>query len=62
MTHDLLTFEQRNVRGADSNSLLRMYDQAKEIFSRARLQQERSRADKAIQRIAKELNRRKISF
>jgi hypothetical protein len=61
MINDLLTL-QRNVRGADSNSLLRMYDQAQDVFARSLLREERSRADKAIRRIAKELKRREILF
>ena len=58
MTNDV--FELRNIRGTDSNSLLRLYDQANEIFNRSRFQQERARADKAIQRIAKELKKRNV--
>ncbi len=62
MTSDGLTLDQGSIRGTDSNSLLRMYDRAQDIFSKSLLQQERSRADKAIQRIAKELQRRKVPF
>jgi hypothetical protein len=57
---DVLTLDQRHLRGADSNSLLRLYDQACEIFNKSPLQQERARADKAIQRLAKELKKRKV--
>ena len=50
----------RHLRGTDSNSLLRMYDQAQEIVAKSLLQLERARADKASQRIAKELAKRKV--
>jgi hypothetical protein len=51
---------QQNVRGTDSNSLLRLYDQANEIFTKSPLQLERERAGKAMERITKELQRRKV--
>jgi len=60
--HAVLSVDQPTLRGTDSNSLLRMYDQAQGIFSRARFQQERAKADKAVQRIARELQRRKIKL
>ena len=52
----------QNIRGADSNSLLRMYDRANEVVIASLSQQDRARADKAIQRIVKELEKRKVSF
>jgi hypothetical protein len=58
MSNDLVTFDQRTIRGTDSNSLLRMYDQARAILTKSPLQQERARADLAIRRIAKELQKR----
>jgi hypothetical protein len=60
MSNDVLTLDQGDLRGTDSNSLLRLYDLAHEIFNNSALQQERARADKAIQRIAKELQKRKV--
>jgi len=60
MSHDDLAFDQRHIRGCDSNSLLRMYDRAKEIFTKSPLQLERARANTAIERIAKELAKRKV--
>jgi hypothetical protein len=54
----ILTFDQRTLRGTDSNSLLRLYDQAKATLNNSQMQQERARADKALQRIAKELQKR----
>jgi hypothetical protein len=62
MGNDVLTLEQRDIRGTDSNSLLRLYDLANQISSKAELRLERARADKAIQRIAKELDKRKVLF
>jgi len=52
----------QNIRGADSNSLQRMYDRANEVVIASLSQQDRARADKAIQRIVKELEKRKVSF
>ena len=62
MSTDLLTLGRQNLRGTDSNSLLRLYDRAQEIVSRSSSQQERLRADKVIRRIAAELQKRKVSF
>ena len=60
MRHDVLAFDQPHIRGTDSNSLLRMYDAARGVADHSPSQQERTRADRALQRIAKELQRRKI--
>jgi hypothetical protein len=57
-----LTLNQQSIRGMDSNSLLRLYDLAHAILNRFPSQQERDRADKAIQRIAKELKQRNVSL
>jgi flagellar motor protein MotB len=54
--------DSRSVRDSDSNSLLRMYDSATAILSKTNSQLERARADKLIQRIAKELQRRNVRF
>ena len=62
MNHDVLPFENGNIRGVDSNSLLRMYDQAKGVFNKSTSQGARAIADRAIQRITKELQRRKVPF
>jgi hypothetical protein len=62
MTNDVLTVQQRTIRGTDTNSLLRMYDRGKEILQHSQLQQERVKADKAIQRIAQELAKRNVSL
>jgi hypothetical protein len=58
MNNDVLT--RQMIRGTDSNSLLRMYDLAHEIFDRTPSQQERAKADRALQRIAKELQKRHV--
>lgn len=60
MSSDVLTFSQASIRGSDSNSLLRLYDQARAIFDKSPSQQERLRADKVVQRIARELQKRNI--
>jgi hypothetical protein len=62
MSNDMVMRDLQNIRGADSNSLLRMYDRANEVVIASLSQQERARADKAIQRIVKELEKRKVSF
>jgi hypothetical protein len=60
MTNDVLM--QQNVRGTDSNSLLRLFDKANQIFTNSRWQQERASACKAMAKITKELQRRKIAL
>jgi hypothetical protein len=62
MGNDVLSMALGRVRGTDTNSLLRMYDIAVEISGKATSQHERLRADKAMQRIAKELLKRKVMF
>jgi len=62
MSNDGLALDRWNIRGADTNSLLRMYDQATDISTKSKSQQERARNDKIIQRIAKELQKRKVTF
>jgi hypothetical protein len=60
MRDDILTLSKQSFRGTASNPLLRMYDHASRILSRSSSQQERARADKALQRIATELNKRHV--
>jgi hypothetical protein len=60
MSNDVLILNRQNMRGTDSNSLLRLYDLAKGILNNTPLQQERARADTAIQRIARELKKRNV--
>lgn len=62
MSNEVLSFDRANLRGVDSNSLLRMYDQAAGVLHKSTSQQERARNDKLIQRIAKELQKRNVTF
>jgi hypothetical protein len=62
MDNDGLSIDQRSLRGADSNSLLRLYDLARERRGNSQTQQQRVRADKAIERIVTELQRRQVSY
>lgn len=62
VNREFLIPSQQIVRGTDSNSLLRLYDQANEVSQKSLLQQERARAGKAVERISKELQRRKLTF
>ena len=43
MSIDFLAFDRWNIRGVDTNSLLRMYDQATEILHKSKSQHERVR-------------------
>jgi hypothetical protein len=60
MNPDPLAIDQAESRGVDSNLLLRLYDQARAIFDKSPSQQERVRADKVVQRLAKELQKRNV--
>jgi len=62
MGTDGLTSDLRDIRAADSNSLLRLYDLARERLGHAFAEQDRLRADRALQRIVKELRKRKVPF
>lgn len=62
MSYDVLAVDLGSIRGTDSNSLLRMYDKAHGILSKSQSQQQRARADRAIQRIAKELEKRNVPY
>jgi hypothetical protein len=62
MKDEILTLAGRTIRVTDSNSLLRLYDQANSIFHHSLLQQERQRADRTIQLIAQELRKRNVTF
>lgn len=59
MNSDLFAMGGQQLRGLDSNTLLRLFDQATMVFKGSLLQQERARADRTIQRITRELERRK---
>jgi hypothetical protein len=60
MNSDSFTWDQGSIRGTDTNSLLRLYDLAKGILNTSGSQQERARAGRASQRIAKELRKRNV--
>jgi hypothetical protein len=60
MSDEIHRPNQQSVRGTDSNSLLRLYDQATLIVAKSLSQQERVRAGKTAQRIADELRKRSI--
>jgi hypothetical protein len=62
MGNDVFLCKRWDIRGTDSNSLLRMYDLVTGVFNKSKSQQERARADRAMQRIAQELRKRKITF
>jgi hypothetical protein len=62
MSNELLTVHLQQVRGLDSNSLLRLYDLATDVVKRSASQQERARADKAIRLIRTELEKRKVTL
>jgi hypothetical protein len=62
MGNNMVTSDLQNIRGADSNSLLRMYDRANVVLCTSLSQLERARAGKTIQRLVKELDKRKVSF
>ena len=58
MQSEVLALRLGRIRGMDTNSLLRMYDVAKEISASAQFQQERAKAERAIQRLGNELRAR----
>ncbi len=60
MDPDIRTANLGSIRGTDSNSLLRLYDQARAISDRAASRHERDRAERTIRRLAKELQKRKV--
>jgi hypothetical protein len=62
MHSDLFAFGRRAARQTDSNSLLRLYDEAKTIYEGSGSAQERIRAEKALQIVAQELRKRNVSF
>ena len=60
MTNSVDTVSLNTLRSTDSNSLLRLYDELHAIRKRSQSQQERERAEKAIQRIVTELQKRNV--
>ena len=62
MSVDAIPFDRWDIRGTDSNSLLRMYDSAAGVLNTSPLQLERQKAEKVMLRIAKELQKRKVAL
>jgi len=60
MNPEVLALDRRNIRGTDSNSLLRLYDLANKIASQSSLQLDRAKADKTLGLISKELQKRNV--
>ena len=60
MANRVDTLPQSRLRGTDSNSLLRLYDEVHGNLNRTQSQQERARAEKAIHRITTELRKRNV--
>jgi hypothetical protein len=57
-----LSNDGHNMRYTDSNSLLRKYDAVTAILNKMSSQLERARADKLIQHLIKELQKRNVNF
>jgi hypothetical protein len=55
-----LPSNEQEIRGTDSNSLLRLYDLANQVSTKSLVQSERARADKMVERIARELRKRNV--
>jgi hypothetical protein len=62
MIHEVLPFDRGDIRAADANSLLRFHDLAAAILKKSVCQLERIAADRALQRIAKELKKRQVAL
>jgi hypothetical protein len=62
MSHDPFLHNQVALRSLDSNSLLRLHDRANAILRESALQRDRTRADLAARRIARELQRRNVKW
>ena len=60
MSTNVDTVALSRLRGTDSNSLLRLYDEVRGIVERSQSRQERERAEKAVQRIVGELRKREV--
>ncbi len=60
MRPDVFTLGEPEIRGTDSNTLLRLYDVAKGVAHASPSQPERQRAGREMERIARELQKRKV--
>jgi hypothetical protein len=61
MNTDPLALTSSEIRGVDSNSLLRLYDRAQEMSKEVLNGPNRNRLDKALRRITQELEKRDVS-
>ena len=52
MAFDVLLLKESNIRGIDTNSLLRMYDLAQGVVTHADSKMERAKANRAAERVA----------
>ncbi len=60
MRPEVLTLGEPKIRGTDSNTLLRLYDAARGISRDSSSALERRRAGRAMERIARELKKRRV--
>jgi hypothetical protein len=60
MSADAGVLKRVNLRGADANSLLRLYDRTRLVVGASGTRLERERAGQAMRRIAAELGRRGV--
>ncbi len=60
MRDDLTPVPQAAIRQTDTNTLLRMYDTAMGVFRNSPRQRDRERADRIVQRVGQELEKRHV--
>lgn len=60
MSNNLLSLPAKHIRATDTNSLLRLYDQAQNLCRQSLSRLERERVGKAIARIVQELCTRDV--
>jgi hypothetical protein len=60
MSNFLTPVPQAALRQTDSNTLLRMYDTAMGVFKNSPRQRDRERADRIVQRVVQELEKRNV--
>jgi hypothetical protein len=62
MALEIRLVNERNIRGMDTNSLLRMYDLAQGVVTHADSKVQRDRADRTAERVRAELRKRNVPF
>jgi len=62
MAFDVLLLKESNIRGIDTNSLLRMYHLAQGVVTHADSKVQRDRADRTAERVRAELRKRNVPF